>query len=83
MNLRIARHQIMVTMGEEVEIPLSRFDNDDPSVAALQLVALPFNEQSIQVVTIAHVRTEVEQAVYDAEIEAFGLGALEDLEDEL
>lgn len=68
-------------MGETVEFPLDDFEADDPKVTALQMVALPFNDQSIQVVAIAHVRTDEEQAQFEEARALFGLDVLEDLGD--
>ncbi len=82
MDLRFARHHVSVEMGESIDLPMSDFDDDDERIAAMQLVALPFNEGAIQVVTIAHVRSEREQAEYDGQASSFGLSALENLADE-
>lgn len=82
MNLRFARHHVPVEMNEVIELPMADFDDDDERIAAMQLVALPFNESSIQIITIAHVRSDREQAEYDGKASSFGLSALEDLGEE-
>jgi hypothetical protein len=44
---------------------------------------MPFNDMSIQLISIAHIRTDEEQKVHEEWASAVGMSALEDLEDEL